>query len=75
MEPHRVGIANSLFFNTMDAGMAIGVYVLGIVAGIVGYPSIYMLGVLLIVIAGLQYFVLTHKREVLETEPSPSLLK
>lgn len=28
VEPHRVGIANSLFFNSMNAGMAIGAFAL-----------------------------------------------
>lgn len=70
VEPHRVGIANSLFFNSMDAGMAIGAYVLGLVASGAGYSSIYLVGVALIVVAGLQYFALTNKKEVLQTEPS-----
>ena len=61
VERHRVGIANSLFFNSMDAGMAIGAYVLGIIAGFGGYSSIYLTGILLIAAAGLQYFVLTSK--------------
>ncbi|HEY8891889.1 MAG TPA: MFS transporter [Clostridium sp.] len=63
VEPHRVGIANSLFFNSMDAGMAIGAYVLGIVASAAGYRSIYLIGVVLIVATGLLYFVLTKKKE------------
>ncbi|ERI91417.1 hypothetical protein HMPREF1982_03376 [Clostridiales bacterium oral taxon 876 str. F0540] len=32
VESHIVEIANSLFFNSMDEGMAIGGYVLGIAA-------------------------------------------
>lgn len=63
VEPHRVGIANSLFFNSMDAGMAIGAYVLGIVAKAAGYRSIYMIGVVLILAAGIEYFVLTKRKE------------
>ena len=63
VEPHRVGIANSLFFNSMDAGMAIGAYGLGIVASAAGYRSIYLIGVVLIVATGLLYFVLTRKKE------------
>ncbi|SEP37679.1 MFS transporter [Propionispora vibrioides] len=61
VERHRVGIANSLFFNSMDAGMAIGAYVLGIIAGSFGYGGIYMTGFILIVAATLQYFVLTSR--------------
>lgn len=63
VEPQRVGIANSLFFNSMDAGMAIGAYTLGIVAGVTGYPSIYEVGVVLIIVAGLLYFALTQKEK------------
>jgi predicted MFS family arabinose efflux permease len=64
VEPHRVGIANSLFFNSMDAGMAIGAFVLGIVASAAGYRSIYMIGLALIVVCGLLYFALTQKNQV-----------
>jgi len=70
VEPHRVGIANSLFFNSMDAGMAIGAYVLGIIATGAGYSSIYLVGVGLIVVAGLQYLVLANKKEAVQVEPS-----
>lgn len=63
VEPRRVGIANSLFFNSMDAGMAIGAYVLGIVADVVGYSSIYLVGVALIVAAGIEYFALTQNKK------------
>lgn len=68
VEPHRVGIANSLFFNSMDAGMAIGAYVLGIMASGLGYQSIYVCGVVLIIIAGFQYLVLTKKKETHEIQ-------
>lgn len=68
VEPHRVGIANSLFFNSMDAGMAIGAYALGIMASGSGYQSIYVGGVVLIIVAGLQYLVLTHNKETFEIQ-------
>lgn len=67
VEPHRVGIANSLFFNSMDAGMAIGSYVLGMVAGNYGYHSVYLIGVLLIMAAAIQYYALTRRHS-----PSPA---
>lgn len=72
VEPHRAGIANSLFFNSMDAGMAIGSYVLGIVAGVGGYSSIFLVGLALIVATILEYFALTRKKEVLQTQADPS---
>lgn len=71
VESHRVGIANSLFFNSMDAGMAIGAYVLGITASALGYRSIYVLGVVLIVVTALLYFVLTAKKEISQYDVSP----
>lgn len=74
VEPNRVGIANSLFFNSMDAGMALGAYALGILAGFAGYRSIYMVGVVLIVVAGLQYFALTQKKKVMQTQAIPSFV-
>jgi MFS family permease len=64
VERHRVITANSLFFNSMDGGMAMGSYAFGIVASVAGYSSIYEAGVVLIVIAGLQYFALTQKKIV-----------
>lgn len=73
VEPHRVGIANSLFFNSMDAGMAIGSFILGIVGSAAGYRSIYMIGIVLIVATGLLYFALTQKKKVLSTQSDTSL--
>jgi len=73
VEPHRVGIANSLFFNSMDAGMAIGSFVLGIVVSSAGYRSIYMIGVALIAATGILYFALTQKEKVLQTKSTTSL--
>lgn len=63
VEPHRVGIANSLFFNSMDLGMAIGSFVLGYVADSLGYSYVYLTGVVLIVITGVLYWILTKKQE------------
>lgn len=74
VEPQRVGFATSLFFNSLDAGMSLGAYVLGIVAGVAGYRSIYLVGAVFIVFAVLQYFVLTQKKEVLSIQSNPSLV-
>jgi len=64
VDKERVGIANSLFFNSMDSGMALGAFVLGIVANSYGYSRIYMCGIVLIVIGGLSYFTLVKKKEI-----------
>ena len=66
VEPHRVGMASSLFFSSMDAGMALGAYILGVIADVYGYPSIYMVGMVLIMVAGIQYFALTKKKQIEE---------
>ena len=58
VEKQRVGIANSLFFNSMDLGMAIGSFILGIVAKTFGYSSVFISGIALIVAGGLSYFAL-----------------
>lgn len=63
LERHRVVTANSLFFNSLDGGMAIGSYAFGIVASVAGYSSIYKVGVVLILVAGFQYFALTQKKK------------
>jgi len=68
VEPHRVGIANSLYFNSMDMGMAIGTYIFGIVAGIYGFSSIYLIGIALIIVASLEYIIFTHKKEVMQVQ-------
>ncbi|ASV19339.1 MFS transporter [Klebsiella quasivariicola] len=61
VETHKIGVANSLFFNAMDAGLAIGAFVMGIMVDGVGYRAIYLVGALLVVVAGLIY-VLQMKR-------------
>jgi predicted MFS family arabinose efflux permease len=63
VEKHRVGIANSLFFNSMDLGMAIGALVLGIAAKSFGYSSVYISGIILIVVGGFAYFALAGRKK------------
>jgi len=69
VEPHRVGIANSLFFNSIDAGMAIGAFFFGIIASVSNYSNIYLVGVILIVVAGLIYSALVQKIKIQELLP------
>jgi predicted MFS family arabinose efflux permease len=54
----------------MDAGMAIGAYVLGIAASANGYRSVYVVGVVLIAVTALLYFVLTRKKEISQYDVS-----
>lgn len=57
VEPHKIGVANSLFFNAMDAGMAIGAFIMGMMVEGVGYRAIYLVGALLVVLAGALYII------------------
>ena len=66
VEPHRVGIANSLFFNSMVGGMAIGSYILGIVASGLGYRSVFLFGGIFIIVGGLVYILLSRKKKEAE---------
>lgn len=57
VEPHKIGVANSLFFNAMDAGMALGAFVMGLMVDGVGYRAIYLMGAVLVVLAGALYII------------------
>jgi len=63
VERERVGIANSLYFNSMDLGMAIGAFVLGIVANSFGYSSVFVFGTVFIIVGGIVYFALASERK------------
>ena len=62
VEPHKIGVANSLFFNAMDAGLALGAFVMGLMVDGVGYRSIYLMGAVLVVLAGALYILQMKKR-------------
>lgn len=58
----RSGYATATFFTLFDTGLAIGSYVLGIIAVQMGYRNVYMLaGLLVLVVLGL-YVVIIRKR-------------
>ena len=62
VEPHKIGVANSLFFNAMDAGLALGAFVMGLMVDGVGYRSIYLMGAVLVVLAGALYILQMKER-------------
>lgn len=62
VEPHKIGVANSLFFNAMDAGLAIGAFVMGLMVDGVGYRAIYLVGAVLVVLAGALYIAQMKRR-------------
>jgi MFS family permease len=58
----------------MDAGMAIGSFVIGIVSSSAGYRSIYMIGVVLIVVTGILYSALIQKMMALSEKSGADVL-
>ena len=68
LEPHRVGIANSIYFNFTDIGWAAGAYFWGIVADRAGFQSIFLISIALIITTGLEYMILTHRKAVLQVQ-------
>nr|WP_320025070.1 MFS transporter [uncultured Acetobacterium sp.] len=68
LEPYRVGIANSIYFNFTDIGWAAGAYIWGIVADHTGFRSIFLIGIALIITAGLEYLLLSRRKKVLHVQ-------
>ncbi len=65
LESDRIGIANSIYFNFTDIGWAAGATFWGIVAEHTGFRSIFLIGIALIISAGLAYLILTHRKKLL----------
>jgi len=61
VEPQRVGVANSLYFNSIDTGTGLGSYLMGLVANGWGYQTIYYLGLALVFVVAAEYFLLTRR--------------
>lgn len=59
----RVGIANSLYFNSQELGMAIGAAVLGVITNSFVYRSIFIVGLVLIIVAGIEYFTFASRKK------------
>lgn len=68
LESHRVGIANSIYFNFTDIGWAAGAYFWGIVAEHAGFRSIFLIGIALIIAAGLEYLLLSRREKALHVQ-------
>ncbi|RPJ94297.1 MFS transporter [Rummeliibacillus sp. TYF005] len=62
VERHRVGIANSVFFNAMDLGMAVGSFILGIVASNAGYSRMYLVAMGIIIVTFFIYIGITKEK-------------
>lgn len=68
LESHRVGIANSIYFNFTDIGWAAGAYFWGIVADQAGFRSIFLISIALIISAGLEYLLLSRRKKSLHVQ-------
>jgi predicted MFS family arabinose efflux permease len=64
VEHHKVGIANSLFFNSMDMGLAIGALIFGMTIEHAGYRVIYFAGAVLVALATFYYAIHMKKKVV-----------
>lgn len=55
---HRIGLATSTYYISLDAGLGFGPYVLGFIIPLTGYRNLYiMMGVLVLVTTVLYYFM------------------
>ena len=62
-EPHRFGLATSTYFILYDIGLGIGPFLLGFIAPITGYRTVFLLMVPLIVICIPCYHLLHGKKD------------
>lgn len=60
--PQRRGAANGTFMSGFDLGIGTGSIIWGFVAKVLGYSTMYLLGVIPVVIALFLYFLLGHKK-------------
>lgn len=59
----RSGYATATFFTFFDTGLALGSYVLGLVAIHYGYQSVYMLSGILVFVVFILYLIIIRKRK------------
>lgn len=61
--PGRSGYATATFFTFYDSGLALGSYLLGIIAIRLGYQNVYLLAAVLAIIASSLYLGIERKRK------------
>ena len=57
--PKRRGVATATFLSTMDSGIGIGSFVVGILGGVIGYSTLYLYGAIF-AFAGLIVYYFLH---------------
>jgi MFS family permease len=60
---HRSGHATATFFTLFDTGLAIGSYVLGIVATQLGYSTLYFITTLFMIVVVIFYKLVLHRKK------------
>jgi MFS family permease len=64
--PHRIGLAISTFFVSVDIGIGIGPYFIGLLIPIVGFQVMYMLmGAIILCLIPAYYFLHVRKAKLL----------
>lgn len=53
----RVGVATSTFFLLLDTGSGVGPVLLGVVGGVTGFPTMFMLSSVVALVAGILYLL------------------
>src|SRR5690606_16424139 len=61
--PHRMGLATSTFFISMDAGLGFGPYLLGFVIPLIGYSSLYGILGFAVLATAVLYYLMHGKKE------------
>ncbi|GAA0134706.1 MFS transporter [Paenibacillus sp. YSY-4.3] len=59
----RSGLATSTYFVFFDAGYGVGSYVLGVVAAMTSYGTMYFVGAMVVAFTALLYYALHHRRQ------------
>ena len=61
--PGRSGYATATYFTFYDSGLALGSYVLGIIAIQFGYQNVYLMAAVLAIFVFAMYIIIKRKRE------------
>ncbi|MFD3259962.1 MFS transporter [Paenibacillus lentus] len=70
----RSGLATSTYFVFFDAGYGVGSYVLGVIAAMTSYGTMYFIGAIIVAFTTILYYALHHRRQRTKrtTEPAAS---
>jgi MFS family permease len=70
---HRLGLANSTFFISVDIGVAIGPFLFGTLLPVAGYRNLYAVSAIIAIVCIFLYYVLHGKKAgSLKKDPKPA---